>query len=75
MKELSYKQFELPVLDYASCIWNAYHHNEINKLEMIQHRTARYVLIQPWKRNVRDSINSLLLLLDWSTLQLHRESA
>ena len=30
---------------------------------MIQHRAARFVLNQPWRRNVRDSISSLLLLL------------
>ena len=27
----------LPVLDYASSIWDPYHQNQINKLEMIQH--------------------------------------
>ena len=74
LKELSYKQFVLPVLDYASSIWDPYHQNQINKFEMIQHRAARYVLNQPWRRNVRDSINSLLLSLKWPTLQLHRES-
>ena len=42
---------------------------------MIQHRAVYYVLNQPWRRNVRDSINSLLLSLEWSTLQLCRESA
>ena len=73
-KELNYKQFVLPVLDYASSIWDPYHQNQINKLEMIQHRAARYVLNQPWRRNVRDSINSLLSSLKWPTLQLRRES-
>ena len=74
LKELSYKQFVLPVLDYASSIWDPYHQNQINKLEMIQHRAVHYVLNQPWRRNVRDSINSLLLSLKWPTLQLRRES-
>ena len=32
-------------------------------------------LNQPWRRNVRDSINSLLSSLKWPTLQLRRESA
>ena len=65
LKELSYKQFALPVLDYASSIWDPYHQNHINKLEMIQHRTVHYVLNQPWRRNVRDSISSLLSSLKW----------
>ena len=47
LKELSYKQFVLPVLDYASTIWDPYHQNQIDELEMIQHRAARYVLNQP----------------------------
>ena len=51
-----------------------YHQNQINKLEMIQHRAARFVLNQPWRRNVRDSISSLLSSLKWPTLQLQRES-
>ena len=46
LKELSYKQFVLPVLDYASSIWDPYHQNQINKLEMIQHRADRFVLNQ-----------------------------
>ena len=75
LKELSYKQFVLPVLDYASTILDPYHQNQINKLEMIQHRAARYVLNQPWRRNDRDSINSLLSSFKWLTLQHRRESA
>ena len=73
LKELSYKQFVIPVLEYASSIWDPYHQNQINKLEMIQHRAARFVLNQPWRRNVRDSITSLLSALKWPTLQLRRE--
>ena len=56
-------------------IWDLYHQNQINKLEMIQHIAAHYALNQPWRRNVRDSINSLLSSLKWPTLQLRRESA
>jgi len=68
-KELSYKQFVLPLLDYASSIWDPY---QIIKLEMIQRRAARFVMNQPWKKNVRDSITSLLSSLKWPTLQLCR---
>ena len=35
LKELSYKQFVLPILDYASSVWDPYHQGNINKLEMI----------------------------------------
>ena len=64
----------LPVVDCASTIWDPYHQNQINKLEMIQHRGARYALNQLWRRNVRDSVNSLLSSLKWPTLQHRKES-
>ena len=38
-----------------------YHQNDISKIEMIQHRAARFVLSHPWRRNnVSDSISSML---------------
>ena len=65
LKELSYKQSMLPILDYASSIWDPYDQNQIIikncKFKIIQHRAAHYVINQPWQRNIRDSINSLLL--------------
>ena len=73
LKELSYKQFVLPILEYASSVWDPYHQGNINKLEMIQHRGARFVLNQPWQRNIRDSVSLLLQSLNWSTLQIRRE--
>jgi len=46
LKELSYKQFILPVLEYAAAIWDPYHLTDIN---MIQHRATRlnFVLNRP----------------------------
>ena len=73
LKELSYKQFVLPVLEYAATIWDPYHQNDISKIEMIQHRAARFVLSHPWRRNPSGSVNSLLHLLGWPTLQLRRK--
>ena len=45
-KELSYKQFVLPVLDYASSIWDPYHRNQVNRLEMVQHRACSLLYIK-----------------------------
>jgi len=75
LKELSFKQFVLPVLDYGASIWDPYHYNNINKIEMIQHRAARFVLDRPWRRDIRDSISSMLLSLGWPSLQLRRKCA
>ena len=43
---------------------------------MVQHRAARFVTGQPWRRNNRDSrITNILENLQWPTLQEHRKSA
>ena len=44
LKNTSTKQLLLPLLEYCSAIWDLYHHTSISKLEMIQHRAARFVL-------------------------------
>ena len=56
LKEHAYKQIVLPSTDYCSTIWDPYQQTSIHKLEMIQHRAARFVLNKPWRRNHRDSI-------------------
>ena len=48
LRECSYKQIILPMLDYCSSIWDPYHQNAINQIEMIQHRAARFVINKPW---------------------------
>ena len=30
-------------LDYASSVWDPYHQGDVSKLEMVQHRAARFV--------------------------------
>ena len=44
LKEMAYKQLILPCLGYCAAIWDPFHHNLINQLEMMQHRAARFVL-------------------------------
>ena len=75
LKELSYKQFVLLILEYASSVWNPCHLYNINKIETIQHRAARFVLGCPWRRDLRDSITSMVSSLGWPSLQLRRKCA
>ena len=65
----------LPILEYCSPIWDPYQHTSIHKIEMIQHRAARFVLNQPWNRQHRDSISELLQNLKWPSLQVRRKQA
>ena len=51
LREHSYKKLVLQMLDYCSFIWDPYHQNAINQLEMIQHRAAQYVTNNPWRRD------------------------
>ena len=70
IKEYTYKQLLLPSVKYCSAIWDPYHQGDILKLEMIQHRAARFVLNKPWHRNQQnDSITDMLSSLTWPSLE------
>ena len=69
LKEHAYKQIVLPSIEYCSSIWDPHQQSLIHKLEMIQHRAARFVLNRPWRRNHRDSITEMLVELKWPTLE------
>ena len=74
-RELSYKQFIIPVLEYCAPIWDPYHQSDISKIETIQHRAARFVLKRPWRRYYRDSVSSMLADLQWPLLSQRRKCA
>ena len=67
-REYAYKQIVLPSIQYCSAIWDPYYQNAIHKVEMIQHRAARFILDKPWRRNERDQMISAKLA-NTSTLQ------
>ena len=77
IKEHVYKQLLLPSIEYCSAIWDPYHQTSINKLEMIQHRAARFVLNKPWLRSNHhyDSITDMLTYLQWPSLEDRRTVA
>jgi len=74
-KEYAYKKFLLPSLEYCCAIWDPHHQIDITKLEMIQHRAARFVLNKPWNRHHQDSITEMLKELNWPSLQQCRKQA
>jgi len=67
-RELSYKQFIIPVLEYCALIWDPYHQSDINKIEMIQQRAGCFVLKKPWRRNYRHGVSCMLADVQWPLL-------
>jgi len=44
-KEHVYKQFLLSPIEYWSALWDPYHQSDVSKLEVIQHCSARFILM------------------------------
>ena len=72
IKENAYKALVRPLVEYASPVWDPYHQNEIDRLEMVQRRGARYVTN---RHGNRSSVNDMLQHLDWTSLENRRKYA
>ena len=71
--EQAYKQMVLPLLEYCASIWDPHHQSDIQKLEMVQHRAARFVTNKPWTHNNNDSVTKMSYDLKWPSLQSRRK--
>ena len=71
-KELAYKTYVRPKVEYCSVVWDPWQKQQINKIEMIQRRAARYTLNQ---YSYHSSVSAMLQLLCWPTLQQKRNLA
>ena len=64
-----YNTFVRPILDYCSTIWSPYTMSNINKIEAIQRRAARFVFKD---FACFSSVTSMLCSLSWPTLRERR---
>ena len=69
---MGYKALVRPIFEYCSCVWDPHTQKNIDKLEKIQRRAARFVLNRYQKK---DSVTSMLKELKWDTLQERRRQA
>ena len=61
-----YTTFVRPQLEYASSVWVPYTQSNINKLESVQRRAARF---DTGNYNTTSSVTTMLNHLNWDTLQ------
>ena len=67
MKASSYLTLVRPIMEYAASVWDPHHLNDIQALEKVQRRAARWVM--------NDSVvhvSAMLHSLNWPSLQLRR---
>ena len=69
LRERAYKAIVRPQLEYAAPVWDPHTLNDIQKIEMVQRRAARWVLgdYSPYS-----SVSDILRRLSWRTLEQRR---
>lgn len=71
IKTSCYKSLIIPILEYACTIWDPYTLKDINKIEKIQRRAARFSKNNySWSTSVTGLINDL----NWQSLQSRRSN-
>jgi hypothetical protein len=68
-KASCYEHLVRPILEYANTIWDPWTKNNIDKIEAVQRRSARFVL-NNYSRH--SSVTSMLEELKWPTLEERR---
>ena len=72
VKEKAYKSLVRPIVEYASTVWDPYTRQQIDEIEKVQRRGARFVMgdYEPTA-----SVTTMIDDLKWESLQSRRERA
>ena len=74
VKCMAYTHLVRPMLEYALCVWDPYFNKDINALEMVQRRAARWITSNyDWQSGI--SISSTLEDLQWPSLSQRRQTS
>ena len=71
VKAMCYNTFIRPSLEYSSAVWSPYTKNNIECLEKVQRRAARYAF-GDWRRT--SSVSKMQAELNWPTLPTRRQT-
>ncbi len=69
LRDNIYKTFVRPHLEYSSSVWDPYHSKDIDRMESIQNKAARFV---HRNYNTYDSVTAMKQQLGWQPLQERR---
>ena len=69
VKELAYKTFVRPKVEYVSTVWSPYTDKHIDQIEMVQRRAARWVSN---RYSSYDNVSAMLSNLGWRSLENRR---
>lgn len=72
VKEIAYKTYVRPQVEYCSTVWHPWQKYLTYKLEMIQRSAARYILND---YNYTSSVSKMIADLNWKTLEERRNQA
>ena len=72
LKAFAYKSLVRPTLEYSSTAWDPYTQQNIDKIEMVQRRAARYTLNRYGKT---ESVTNMLVELGWDTLETRKKKS
>ena len=70
VKECAYRTLVRPVLEYACCAWDPYRRGDVNKIESIQRKAARFCKNDYGQQS---SVTQMLEDLKWTTLEERRK--
>ena len=72
IKGRAYKSLVRPILEYAQVVWDPYEVGQIDQLESVQRRAARFTM-NNYRRT--SSVTAMLNNLEWPLLANRREAA